>query len=155
MRSVAAMVACALMLGACVGGLSSERMAVLRAQVDALKVERDAHRITYTQWAKQTSELALATGAATPDDRVGLAYMVVLAGKVDRGEMRPEVLDLEMAKIGATSAAIDQQRRQATSQALLATGAALMTTPANPVQPVQAPISCTSSRVGQFIHTTC
>jgi hypothetical protein len=155
MRFVATVGVCALMLGGCVGGISSERMATLKAQVAALKVERDAHRITYTQWAKQTSELALATGAATPDDKVGLAYMVVLAGKVDRGEMRPEFLDLEMAKVGAASAAIDQQRQQATSQALLATGAALMTAPVNPIQPVKGPISCTSTRLGQFVQTTC
>jgi uncharacterized small protein (DUF1192 family) len=151
MRLVVIGLACVLGLGGCI---SSERMSALKAEVAALKVERDAKRITYTQWANKYADALHATGAATADDNLGLAYQTLLASKVDRGEITPEMLDFEMAKVGAALAQKDQQRRMELSNALITAGAAMMTPPP-PIQPTQGPISCTSYRVGQFIQTTC
>lgn len=160
MRLVVFGLACALALGGCVTGPSPERVTALKARLAALKVERDAKRITWTAWSKRFADEYRSVATPSPEENVALTYQTLQASRVDRGEITPEAFEFEMAKTSAALGQREEQQQAANSQALVAAGVAMMTTPANPIQNVQpmAPppvISCTSRRVGNSVYTNC
>ncbi|MCJ2016864.1 hypothetical protein MKK84_05380 [Methylobacterium sp. E-065] len=115
--------------------------AAARSRAEALKADRNAHRISWAEWARGTNaELRILTGRpTTAGEEEILAYRVVLAEKVDRKQMMPAEFDFEQAK-----AARQFEDRAAASQ--LATMAAA---------PVAGPTTCVTNRVGMTTLTNC
>lgn len=94
-RHAAAILMVAIGLGACQTGASGPQQAAtgprgsaaLREEVARLKAERDAHRISYTEWAERTQAAARASVPLSPQEEEALEYRKQLARRVDAGEM--------------------------------------------------------------------
>lgn len=94
-RHAAAILMIAIGLGACQTGASGPQQAAtgprgseaLRVEVARLKAERDAHRISYTEWAERTQAAARASVPLSPQEEEALEYRKQLARRVDAGEM--------------------------------------------------------------------
>ncbi len=85
----------ALGLGACQTSVSEPQQTpaalrgtvALQEDVARLKTERDAHRISYTEWAERTQAAARASVPLSPEEEEALEYRKQLARRVDAGEM--------------------------------------------------------------------
>ena len=61
--------------------------AALQQDVARLRAERDAHRISYTEWAERTQAAARASVPLSVQEEEALEYRKQLARRVDAGEM--------------------------------------------------------------------
>jgi hypothetical protein len=72
--------------------------ALVQEDLARLKAERDARRISYTEWAERTGAVARASVAVTPDQEQAIAYRMQLARRVDAGELTPAQFEAESAR---------------------------------------------------------
>jgi hypothetical protein len=94
-QCAAAVLLIAIGLGACQTGARGPQQAAaeprgsagLREEVARLKAERDAHRISYTEWAERTQAVARAGVPLSPQEEEALEYRKRLARRVDAGQM--------------------------------------------------------------------
>ncbi len=61
--------------------------AALQEDVARLRAERDAHRISYTEWAERTQSGARASVPLSAQEEEALEYRKQLARRVDAGQM--------------------------------------------------------------------
>ena len=75
-----------------------QQAALVQEDLARLKTERDARRISYTEWAERTGAVARASVAVTPDQEQAIAYRTQLARRVDAGELTPAQFEAESAR---------------------------------------------------------
>ncbi|MCJ2065391.1 hypothetical protein MKK63_22140 [Methylobacterium sp. J-088] len=63
--------------------------ALLQEDVARLRADRDAHRISYTEWAERTQTAARASVPLSAQEEEALEYRKQLARRVDAGEITP------------------------------------------------------------------
>jgi hypothetical protein len=98
-QRIAAILLTASGLGACQSATTAPQQAVLiQEDLARLKVERDARRISYTEWAERTGAAARANVALTSDQEQAIAYRTQLARRVDVGELTPAQFEAESAR---------------------------------------------------------
>lgn len=97
-RNVAALLL-VLGLSACQSA-GSERQTTAGLQVDItqLRADRDARRISYTEWAERTGALAHANVNLSQDQAAAIAQRTRLARRVDAGDLSPEQFERESAR---------------------------------------------------------
>lgn len=88
----------ALSLSACQATAPKQQSAVLRDDIVQLKAERDAGRISYTEWAERTGALAHANVNMNSDQAAAIAYRTQLARRVDAGELSPAQFERESVR---------------------------------------------------------
>lgn len=116
---VVAAVLVAVAVSGCVTGAAKRRIESARPQLDALKVERDAGKITWTEWAERGNEIvrsAAAPAKLPPRDEQLLAFRALLASRVDAKQMTKEEATYAIAKAQADMAAEDDARRAIAAQ---------------------------------------
>ena len=69
--------------------------ALLQEDVARLRADRDARRISYTEWAERTQAAARASVPLSQQEEDALDYRKQLARRVDTGEMTPVQFDRE------------------------------------------------------------
>lgn len=102
-RHITAVLLIAAGLGACQTGTAGPQQATsglrgataLQEDVARLRAERDAHRISYTEWADRTQAAARASVPLSAQEEEALEYRKQLARRVDAGEMTPAQFDRE------------------------------------------------------------
>ena len=98
-QRIAAVVLTASGLCACQSATTAPQQAALvQEDLARLKTERDARRISYTEWAERTGAVARASVAVTPDQEQAIAYRTQLARRVDAGELTPAQFEVESAR---------------------------------------------------------
>ncbi|KQP53693.1 hypothetical protein [Methylobacterium sp. Leaf108] len=75
-----------------------QQAAVLESDIVRLKTERDAGRLSYTEWAERTGAAARANVALSADQEAAIAYRTKLAQQVDAGNMTPVQFERESAR---------------------------------------------------------
>jgi hypothetical protein len=94
-RHITAILLITIGLGACQTGTAGPQQvapglrgaAALQEDVARLRAERDAHRISYTEWAERTQAAARASVPLSAQEEEALEYRRQLARRVDAGEM--------------------------------------------------------------------
>lgn len=102
-RTITAILLVAAGLGACQTGASGPQQAAvaprgaaaLQEEVVRLKAERDARRISYTEWAERTQAAARASVPLSAQEEDALEYRKQLARRVDTGEITPAQFERE------------------------------------------------------------
>jgi hypothetical protein len=105
-------------LGACQTGASGPQQTVaglrgaaaLQEDVARLRAERDARRISYTEWAERTQAVARASVPLSQQEEDALEYRKQLARRVDAGEITPAQFERESQR---TLQQLKAQRRGA------------------------------------------
>ena len=98
-RSIAAVLAISISLAACQSAAPGpQQTAVFQEEIARLKAERDAGRISYTEWAERTGAAVRANVTLSPDQEAAVAYRTQLARRVDAGEMTPRQFECESAR---------------------------------------------------------
>jgi hypothetical protein len=69
--------------------------AALQEEVARLRAERDARRISYTEWAERTQAAARASVPLSAQEEEALEYRKQLARRVDAGEITPAQFERE------------------------------------------------------------
>lgn len=72
--------------------------AVAQEDLSRLKAERDARRITYTEWAERTRAAAKSSAPLSAEQEAAMAYRTELARRVDAGDLTPAEFDDETAR---------------------------------------------------------
>ena len=93
-------------LGACQSGAAGPQQpptgvrgtGALQEDVARLRAERDARRISYTEWAERTQAAARASVTLSAQEEEALEYRKQLARRVDAGELTPAEFDRESAR---------------------------------------------------------
>lgn len=67
----------------------------LREEIGRLKAERDARRISYTEWAERTQAAARSGVQLSAQEEEALEYRKQLARRVDAGEITPAQFERE------------------------------------------------------------
>lgn len=75
-----------------------QQATLVQEDLTRLKAERDARRISYTEWAERTGAAARANVALTPEQEQAIAYRTQLARRVDSGELTPVQFESESAR---------------------------------------------------------
>lgn len=75
-----------------------QQVTLVQEDLTRLKAERDARRISYTEWAERTGSAARANVALTPDQEQAITYRTQLARRVDAGEITPAQFETESAR---------------------------------------------------------
>jgi hypothetical protein len=117
-RHIAAILLVTIGLGACQTGGSGPQQAaqglrgsaVLQEDVARLRAERDARRISYTEWAERTQAAARASVPLSAQEEEALEYRKQLARRVDAGEITPAQFERESQR---TLQQLKAQRRGA------------------------------------------
>ena len=117
-RHIAATLLITVGLGACQTGAPGLQQAAqegagsaaLQEDVVRLRAERDAHRITYTEWAERTQAAARASVPLSAQEEEALEYRKQLARRVDAGEITPAQFERESQR---TLQQLKAQRRGA------------------------------------------
>src|ERR1700712_4685746 len=94
-RHIAAILLITVGLGACQTGASGPQQAAvtlrgaaaLQEDAPRLRAERDARRISYTEWAERPQAAARASVPLSAQEEEALEYRKQLARRVDAGEM--------------------------------------------------------------------
>lgn len=98
-RSIVAVLITSLSLAACqTAAPSPQQAAVFQEDIARLKADRDAGRISYTEWAERTGAAVRANVTLSPDQEAAVAYRTQLARRVDAGEMTPRQFERESAR---------------------------------------------------------
>ncbi|MCJ2079022.1 hypothetical protein MKK68_25880 [Methylobacterium sp. E-016] len=77
---------------------SPQQTTVFQEDIARLKAERDAGRISYTEWAERTGAAVRANVTLSPNQEAAIAYRTQLAQRVDAGEMTPRQFERESAR---------------------------------------------------------
>ncbi|PJI55895.1 hypothetical protein CTI14_01110 [Methylobacterium radiotolerans] len=86
-------------LGACqAASPSPQPTAALQDDLGRLRADRDAGRISYTEWAERTGAAARANVTLTPMQEQAIAFRTQLARRVDAGELSPAQFERESAR---------------------------------------------------------
>jgi hypothetical protein len=117
-RHIAAILLVTIGLGACQTGGSGPQQAAqglrgsaaLQEDVARLRAERDAHRISYSEWAERTQAAARASVPLSAQEEEALEYRKQLARRVDAGEITPAQFERESQR---TLQQLKAQRRGA------------------------------------------
>jgi hypothetical protein len=117
-RNIAAILLVTAGLGACQTGASGPQQtavalrgsAALQEDVARLRAERDARRISYTEWAERTQAAARASVPLSAQEEEALEYRKQLARRVDAGEITPAQFERESQR---TLQQLKAQRRGA------------------------------------------
>jgi len=80
------------------GGAGPQRAALVQEDVIRLKAERDARRISYTEWAERTRSAARSSVPLSPEQEAAMEYRTQLARRVDAGEITPAQFDEESTR---------------------------------------------------------
>ena len=75
-----------------------QNAAVFQGDIARLKTERDAGRISYTEWAERTGAAARANVTLNADQEQAISDRTQLARQVDRGEITPAQFERESAR---------------------------------------------------------
>ena len=98
-RLTAAVLITSIGLAACqTASPGPQQTAVFQEDIARLKADRDARRISYTEWAERTGAAARAAVTLSPDQEAAIAYRTQLARRVDAGEMTPRQFERESAR---------------------------------------------------------
>lgn len=97
-------------LSACQSSAPAVQQAVLSSEdIGRLRAERDAGRISYSEWAQRTGAVARARMQLSPVEEEAIQHRLELAHRVDAGLLTPEqfeaesALTLQRTKAGKTS----------------------------------------------------
>lgn len=69
--------------------------AVVQEDISRLKADRDAKRITYTEWAERTRAAARSNVPLSAEQEAAMEYRTQLARRVDAGELTEAQFDQE------------------------------------------------------------
>lgn len=98
-RHIGAILFLSVGLGACQGGATQPRQAmVVQEDLSRLKAERDDRRISYTEWAERTRAAARSSVPLSADQEAAMEYRTQLARRVDAGEITETQFDQESAR---------------------------------------------------------
>jgi hypothetical protein len=98
-RPIAIVLVASMGLAACQSAAPGpQQMAVFQEDLARLRADRDARRISYTEWAERTGAAARANVTLSPDQEAAIAYRTQLARRVDAGEMTPRQFERESAR---------------------------------------------------------
>jgi hypothetical protein len=117
-RHIAVILLTTVGLGACQTDASAPQQAtyglrgaaLLQEDVARLRADRDARRISYTEWAERTQAAARASVPLSPQEEDALEYRKQLARRVDAGEITPAQFERESQR---TLQQLKAQRRGA------------------------------------------
>lgn len=85
-------------LGACQGTANtSQPAAAMQEDLTRLKADRDARRISYTEWAERTRAAARSAVPLSPEQEAAMEYRTQLARRVDAGDLTEAQFDQESA----------------------------------------------------------
>ncbi|TXM65996.1 hypothetical protein FV226_24145 [Methylobacterium sp. WL12] len=86
-------------LGACQGtATTSQPTAAMQEDLTRLKADRDARRISYTEWAERTRAAARSSVPLSPEQEAAMEYRTQLARRVDAGDLTEAQFDQESAR---------------------------------------------------------
>lgn len=86
-------------LAACQGTAPGPRAtAGIQEDVSRLKAERDARRISYTEWAERTRAAVRSSVPLTAEQEAAMEYRTQLARRVDAGELTEAQFDQETSR---------------------------------------------------------
>ncbi|MFK5600530.1 hypothetical protein ACFZ8E_26600 [Methylobacterium sp. HMF5984] len=98
-RPIVAALITSLSLAACqTAAPNPEKAAVFQEDIARLRVDRDARRISYAEWAERTGAAVRMNVTLSPDQEAAVAYRTQLARRVDAGEMTPRQFERESAR---------------------------------------------------------
>lgn len=98
LRSAAVLLLTAGLAGCQTAAPAPQQAAVVENDIVRLKSERDAGRISYTEWAERTGAAARANIALSADQEAAIAYRTKLAQQVDAGKMTPVQFERESTR---------------------------------------------------------
>lgn len=75
-----------------------QQTAVFQEDIARLRADRDARRISYTEWAERTGAAVRANVTLSPDQEAAITYRTQLARRVDAGAMTPRQFERESAR---------------------------------------------------------
>ncbi|TXM70422.1 hypothetical protein [Methylobacterium sp. WL120] len=85
--------------GACQGtATTSQPTAAMQEDLTRLKADRDARRISYTEWAERTRAAARSSVPLSPEQEAAMEYRTQLARRVDAGDLTEAQFDQESAR---------------------------------------------------------
>lgn len=109
-RRAAIVLLATIALSACQSSTPAVQQAVLSPEdIDRLRADRDAGRISYSEWAQRTGAVARARMQLSPAEEEAIQHRLELAHRVDAGLLTPEQFETESAltlqriKAGKTS----------------------------------------------------
>ena len=88
-------------LGACQATATApapQPAALVQENLTQLKADRDARRITYTEWAERTRAAARSSVTLNAEQEAAMEYRTQLARRVDAGEITRAQFDQESAR---------------------------------------------------------
>lgn len=86
-------------LAACQGtATTSPPTAAMQEDLTRLKADRDARRMSYTEWAERTRAAARSTVPLSPEQEAAMEYRTQLARRVDAGDLTEAQFDQESAR---------------------------------------------------------
>jgi hypothetical protein len=126
------------------GCITPQKRAEINAMLLDLKAQRDAGKITWTQWANEGNDYLRSQGRLNPQEQKLLAYRVLIASRVDARQMSPAEGDYAIAS-AVSDLSVAEKAQQAADAAAWAgvagAGAAMM----QAGQPApRSTISCTT-----------
>jgi hypothetical protein len=77
---------------------SPQQAALVQEDLTRLKAERDARRISYTEWAERTRAAARSSVPMSPEQEAAMEHRTQLARRVDTGEITEAQFDQESAR---------------------------------------------------------
>ena len=117
MRKIAVVGLAALLLTGCLSRPGPQKVAEMKEQIAMLDAERDAGKISWTEWARRQVGIVKAGMRLSPAEEQLAAYKVLLASRVDAKKLTPEEFDYEWAsakaKFASAEAAQNAQQRAA------------------------------------------
>lgn len=101
-QRIAAILLTASALGACQATATApapQQAALVQENLTQLKADRDARRISYTEWAERTRAAARASVTLNAEQEAAMEYRTQLARRVDAGEITKAQFDRESARM--------------------------------------------------------
>lgn len=98
-QRIAAILLTSVGLAACQTAAPGPQQAVVvQEDLTRLKAERDARRISYTEWAERTRAAARSSVPLSAEQEAAMEYRTQLARRVDAGEITEAQFDQESAR---------------------------------------------------------
>ena len=100
-QRIAAILLTASALGSCQATVTApapQQATLVQENLTQLKAERDARRISYTEWAERTRAAARASVTLNAEQEAAMEYRTQLARRVDAGEITPAQFDQKSAR---------------------------------------------------------
>lgn len=96
---VAAIAVTGAVLAGCQSTTPGTQQAALQVDMNRLRIERDAGRISYTEWAERTDAAMRANVVLSPEQERAIDSRSQLARRVDAGEITPAQFEAESARM--------------------------------------------------------